>query len=107
MRTRQFEQRINDALQPLSKDWEWEISHRVPLLEMRNAQKHQTRNVKMYLKIAKTRLLLNDSWIGIELCQDRQHLDFIYIGITPDEASDVCLDLEYDKSLMWHTLTAK
>jgi hypothetical protein len=62
------------------------------------------RRGKMYRKVANARLLLNDYWIGIELCQDRDHLDFFYTGITPDELSDQCLDLEYDKALVWHRL---
>jgi hypothetical protein len=105
MRTKKFEQRINDYMQPLTKDWQWEIRHRVALIEFRTVSTHQVRRGKMYRKVAKTRLLLNDCWIGMELCQDRDHLDFFYIGITPDEQSDQCLDLEYDKALMWHKLS--
>jgi hypothetical protein len=104
MRTKKFEQRINEYMQPLSKDWQWEIHHRVPLIEFRTVSTHQVRRGKMYRKVANARLLLNDYWIGIELCQDRDHLDFFYIGITPDEQSDQCLDLEYDKALVWHRL---
>ncbi len=107
MKTRKFEQRINEYLNPLSKDWQWDLRHRVPLVEVRKIGSHQVRQGKMYRKIVTGRILLNDYWVGVELCQDRNHLDFIYMGLTPDETSDECLDLEYDKALMWLTILKK
>lgn len=77
----------------------------MPIMEVGKATTHRIRHGKMYRKVVFTRLLLNDYWIGVELCQDRDHLDFIYTGITPDEESNECLDFEYEKALMWHSLS--
>lgn len=76
-------------------------------MEVRKIGSHQVRQGKMYRKIVTGRILLNDYWVGVELCQDRNHLDFIYMGLTPDETSDVCLNNEYEKVLMWHTMLKK
>ena len=107
MKTLKFEQRISSILLPLSAQWELDVRDLVPLVEYRKKVVHEMRQGKMYRKIVTARIMLSDCWIGLELCQDRDHLDFIYIGVTPDENSPQCLDLEYHKALMWQTLAAK